>query len=802
MSLSERTIAHKKHIQLLNDAGVRKTKFHAVVADSLRNSAGEAAEIRRAKAFAAILDKSVQVVLPYECLLGSVIGDWPVDSDAWTYERAKATAIDVIKEYIETKKSDPDGWVVTDGAVNYEAALCGAKHRFALMARDHYDGSIKYSDLQQVIRDVAEHFRNEDIEHYEIGRELERYFTYDYGAENLKLIAELPWNVANHVNLNYKKLVQKGFGAIRDDLENRFLNETEQDRRNFYCSVLISVEAAIRYIHRYAQTARQASAAERDAQRSDELLSIAALVDKVAEQKPETFYEAVQLIWLTHIMFSLEGGSALSFARFDQYLLPFYERDIQNNVIDRDTAKEILCCLWLKVNEPKMRTVQSMTLGGVCEKTGENACNALTKLCLEVTAEMKLPYPNVSLRVHSQVTPDWAYDAALEVIKTGIGHPMFLNDEVFVPNIMSLGYPPEYARDYFNMGCVELMIQGRQPNWSEADGIVLPFYFEAVLNKWNAGIYTLNTFEEFISSYLIELKAAIGESINTHLINYEKIRTQCYEPFASALVDGCIERGKDFFQGGPVCPVHIALAAYGLGTLADSLAAVKKFVYDEGRLSLWDLHAALKNNYVGYESLQTLLDTWTPAYGNDNDYVDEIAARVFQEYCNTVYSFNDAEKSEKYVNIHYSYNMHIYKGEITGATPNGRKRGEALSDTIGPSQGKDIGGPTKLINSVLKIGNKKITGAFALNLKVTPTLLKTEKGSAAVSNLVKAYLNSGGPQIQINVTDRETLKDAQVHPDKHRDLIVRVAGYCEYFVNLDEKLQSEIIKRTEHDLMV
>jgi pyruvate-formate lyase len=272
------------------------------------------------------------------------------------------------------------------------------------------------------------------------------------------------------------------------------------------------------------------------------------------------------------------------------------------------------------------------------------------------------------------------------------------------------------------------------------------------------------------------------------------------DPFASALVEECLKRGKDYFKGGTLCASHLAMGGVGLGTATDSLSAIRKFVYEEKKLTIGELTRRLDSNFKDSEDLRIALDRSTSAYGNDIDRVDEIGARIYNTYCDEVFKYNSPENPVKCVNVLFSYTNHVFIGEVTEATPNGRMRGEVLSDAIGPSQGKDVEGPTKLINTVLKLDHSKVTGAFALNMKINSTLMKDEAGSDAIKALIKAYLAGGGPQIQFNFVDPDTLKEAQLHPEKHGDIVVRVAGYCEYFVNLDRTLQTEIINRTMHEL--
>ena len=795
----------KENIRILNDAGVRRTTFYPLIAASLKETVGQPTPIRRAKAFAYLLDTVEQLVFPCELLAGSIVGMWPVDHDVQPYEVRKQEALKILQKHIADKAdsenkeagvNDEDG----EDALPMKKLFARAKYRFALMGRDHYDANIDYSQLQTIISEMKEYFKNNDkIEGYEIARELERYFNYDYGMETRKLFDGLPWNVANHTDMNYKDVVKTGLGKIRDDIEKRLSKSKDDEQKQFYLSAKISIEAAIRYIYRYADTVlKESSSPDTEESRAKELREMADVIQKIAEGKPETFREAMQLMWMVHIIANTGGGSALSFARFDQYMYPFYERDIEKGIMTREEAAEIISCMWLKVNEPKMRTVQSATLAGVTPE-GRDGATDLTRLCLEITADLRLPYPNVSVRINKS-SPEWLYDEAVKTIRTGVGHPMILNDDLWVPNLQKLGYPPEIAREYYNMGCAEIMIQGKHTNWAISAGITFPAIIGEVLDKWKRKECALDTFEDFMGEYISIMKKQIEENTAFGLENLDIISKKSCDPFASALVEECLERGKDYFKGGTLCGSHLAMGGLGLGTATDSLSAINKFVYEDKKLTISELSQSLDSNFKDSGNLRIALDRSTPAYGNDIDRVDEIGARIYNTYCDEVFKYNTPQNPVKFVNVLFSYTNHVFIGEVTEATPNGRMRGEVLSDAIGPSQGKDVEGPTKLINTVLKLDHSKVTGAFALNMKINPTLVKDEAGGDAIKALIKAYIAGGGPQIQFNFVDPDTLKEAQLHPEKHGDIVVRVAGYCEYFVNLDRTLQNEIIKRTIHDL--
>lgn len=787
----------RKRVDAQNGAGLYRTSAYALVGGNLRTTVGEPIQIRRAKAIAHLLDSVTIYVFPEEPFVGSMMGLWELERDLPSYEEQKVKAIAAVESFLERKRSAKEGGAKRENRHKaMEDEVSEGRARWALMSRVHHDASLNYADYQRMLADMEEHFAGTGIQRFELGKALEASLRIQYDAEDRALMNELPWLPGNHLGLDYQAVLEKGLGRMRQEIQAYWAATDDPEKVEFYTSVDTVIRAMIDFFKRYAREVEKAALQEGvSAERREELALMARILDKMSEAPADTFREALQTTWMLHVMSNIVGGSAMSFSRFDQYMLPYYKHDIDRGV-PREELKELLSCFWLKINEPKLRTVQSMTVGGILPGGGD-ACTDLTRLCLEVARDMKLPYPNIAVRVHS-ASPEWLYDAILDTIRAGCGQPMILNDDVFVDNFKKLGYPDEIAGDYFNMGCVELMIQGRQPLWGAARSVVYTQCLQKTLDACTSGELKADTFDDFMDDYLMRIRLNIAECHKSALERKRSMET-CYDPFCSILTRDCIARGKDMHHGGSACPTHWSIYAHGLGTLADSLAAIKKFVYDEKRITLDNLIKVMDINFEGHEDIHTMLDRGTPAFGNDIDTTDEIANRVFWELTKTIYELNLLGEEDKYVATFFSYFSHVLSGEVTKATPNGRLAGESLSDSMAPTQGKDTGGPTKMLNSVLKIDPSYITGGYALNMKVTPSLAKTEQGAKALKGLLKAYLMSKGPQIQVNYVDADALKDAQIHPEKHRDLVVRVGGYCEYFVNLDQTLQNEIIHRTLHD---
>lgn len=787
MDIATRTQALKRSVQELCDAGVRKATFFPLVAQSLAKTLDEPRQFRRAKAFAHLLDHVELVALPLELLGGSIIGMWPLTEEA-SYSECLNSAFEAVEEYIKT-----------------QASTQRILSRGALTARSHGDASIRFVTLQKMIKEVQKKYAGTDIIRPNmIARVLELHFVCDYGEKVTALVDGLPWKAANHVNLDYGMIINTGYGALLQKI-NDLLLESDQDdaeKKEFYTATKIAIEAAIRYIKRYAGVYQIAAGNESDRGRAAELEEIASMLERVSTGKATSFREAMQLVWITHIIANTALGSALSFARFDQYMYPFYKADREAGKITEDEACELIAHMFIKVNEPKMRTVQSLALGGTTPE-GRDAANDLTRISLEAAREVRMPFPNISLRVADGLTPDWVYDEAVETITKGFGMPMLLNDDVWVKNFMSLGYPAAYAREYYNMGCVELMIQNRQAQWwyMSDDCFLFSQVLDSILTDHCAGALVLDRFDDLMAEFIARTKAHIrslgGEHARKHIA---KQRDLAYDPFGSTLIYNCLDKGKDMYHGGSELPAQVAFSGIGFATGVDSLRAIKSMVYDRKEITLRALMDALHNNFAEQEALRLKLINTVPHFGNDDDSVDDIAAALFNATTAAVHALNDGTLEDKFVNSFFSWTTHTSVGETFGATPDGRRDGEAFSDGLGSVQGKDTEGPTKLLNSMLKLDFGHLTGAIATNLKINPALLQTNTGLHAFKSLIKAYFKRGGPQLQINVVRQEDLLDAQKNPQNHRDIVVRIAGFCEYFVDLDCHQQNEVIKRTEHEM--
>ncbi|MGI6039850.1 MAG: pyruvate formate lyase [Clostridiales bacterium] len=801
--MEDRIYKIKRQVEAMMDAGVRRTTFYPLIAESLKETEGQPKQIRRARAMEYLLDNVELEVFPHELLGGSILGMWPVEPVHREYSDLLIQAEQFVEEYINPPEEAQEPVHFYGRGRNAETSVYGAapmgKSRFALMARDHYDANVDYLTLQKLIKETQSKYEDDDrIEGYEIARVLENRFQFDYGEDVMKRVLGLPWMAANHLNLNYGRAINTGYAAVLEQIKN-LLEESKDDpeKQEFYTACKIVIEAAIRYMKRYAKAYLGAAKTEEDPVRSEELREIAEIIDKVSTEKPETFREAIQLVWLTHLIANTGLGSALSFAKFDQYMYPFYRRDIELGRITFDEARDLVCMLYLKCNEPKMRTVQSMALGGLDAK-GESTANEFTKVCLAAARVTRLPYPNISLQVSPTKSPEWVMDEAMETIKLGFGMPQLYNADAWMKVFLDLGHSPENACNYYNMGCVETLIADGSAGW-----LIVPNGFisysqllDEILDEYRAGKVRIESFDELIELMLERIRIAVGQRKVS--ADYRFMHTRGYDAFGSVWIDGCLEKGKDMFQGGAAIPGHIPLTGSGLANTADSLATIKTLVFDSGRYCLDQLIDIVRADYEGQEPLRRYIKESIPHYGNDIEWVDDLAAQMFNTFTYAVNDLNDGTLQEKYVNSFFSYTQATSLGEVTGATLDGRKKGQPISDGLGPVQGHDTHGPTHLLNSLLKLDYKYLNGALATNLKVTASLFSTKGGVAALKSLLMTYLERGGPQIQINFVKPEELIEAKKNPYAYRNLVVRIAGFCEYFIYLDDKMQDEIISRTAY----
>ena len=581
----------------------------------------------------------------------------------------------------------------------------------------------------------------------------------------------------------------------------------------------IAAGALIRFGERHAELAERQAAGEADPARRAELEQIAAVCRQVPAHAPRNFWEALQYYWFVHLGVTTELNTWDAFCpgRLDQHLDPFYRQGLEEGSLTREQAEELLHCFWIKFNNqpapPKVGVTAAesgtytdfaqINVGGMKED-GSDGVNEVSFLLLDVIEEMRLLQPSSSIQV-SKKNPDRFIKRAAKIIRTGFGQPSIFNADLIVQELMRMGKSVADARCGGSSGCVEVGAFGKEA-YILNGYFNIPKVLEITLHNGidprsgkRIGLETgdaagFASFDELFSAFERQLEHFIDIKVRGSNVIERLYAIHLPCPFLSLLVDDCIARGKDYHDGGPRYDTSY-LQGVGLGSISDALSAIKTHVFDSPDVSMSDLLAALEKNFAGKERLRQLLLNRTPRYGNDDDRADRLMVRVFEAYLNAVDGRKNARGGTYHVNM-LPTTCHVYFGSVTGATADGRMACTPLSEGVSPVQGADRHGPTAVVRSVAKMDQAR-TGGTLLNQKLTPALLANDEGLDHLVQLVRAYFRLDGHHIQFNVVDAETLRRAKAHPEQHRDLIVRVAGYSDYFCDLSEALQDEIIARTE-----
>ena len=618
-----------------------------------------------------------------------------------------------------------------------------------------------------------------------------------------------------HMTPDFEKVLKIGLNGIKkevlEELKNLDLSDPMRSKKaTFLQSVLITLDAVCTFAKRYADEALRLAETEEDPKRRDELLNISEICRRVPAEPTQTFHEACQVTWFIHLLVCFEEGeshAAFAPGRFDQYVYPYYENDIKNGKITKASVAELIGCLWIKFNEIGNEIPQTMTLGGT-RLDGTNGENELTTLCMDSTERLRVLNPSLVLRCHTN-TPTSVMDRACKLIRTGMGFPQLYNDEMMFRAMRYAGVSEEDAHDAVPGGCVELSIAGKTNPWV-GNFFNLPKCLLLALNNGvdpisgeliglqTGDIDSFKTFDDIMDSYKAQvayfMKLMAG-SENSHDVAQAEVTPF---PFLSSLIADCIKNGKDITEGGARYN-FTEVQGVGIANVADSLAVIKKLVFQERKISLNSLVETIKENFENNESLRQMLLNDAPKYGNNEPFVDEIAKEVVRNFY---------EEVQKYINPRggrFLPGLLVWTlaegfGSITGATPDGRKSRDVFSDSIGAAQGRDIEGPTALIKSVTRIDYTPVVGGLSFNMKFTPTVFSNDESLSKLQSLIRTYFNLGGMQVQINVVDKNTLLEAQQFPERYRSLIVRVSGWSSRFANLSKALQDDIISRTEQRL--
>lgn len=609
-----------------------------------------------------------------------------------------------------------------------------------------------------------------------------------------------------HIIMDFPSILEHGVQYYINLLESK--NE-EEPENHFFKAGLLVFEAMKRHFLRYASLAEELSLKEKNELRSRELRVIQEMCEKLSEEKPSSFYEALQMLWMTSIVGQYESNaSSLSLGRMDQYMYPFYKKSLDEGVPE-SFLYEVLGDFYVKTNDVVLLRSESsakcfagfptgytVVLGGV-DKYGRECVNPLSYLMLDLYHEILLPQPNLSVRMNELIPRKFLLKTC-ETIRLGTGIPQLFNDEVIIPGFLSKGVSLDDARDFATVGCVEISIPGKTYGLHDIALFNLLRIMELSLydlrdNREVTYEMLLEDIEKKIS-YYVKLVAEGSDIVDLGHRNFAPT------PFLSVLIDDCLKNGKDVTEGGARYNFS-GVQGIGEANLSDSLYVIKKMVFENNEMSFSELVDALESNYSGeYRSLQSHVIQDFEKYGNDNDEVDDIAANLFRFY---------AKELDKYTNIRggkfipgaYTVSAHIPLGEAVGATPDGRKAHEQLADGgLSPMVGRDHLGPTAVLKSVSKLDNYLTVNGSLLNLKFQPSTLKGQQGLNKFADFLMAYTKLKIQHVQFNVQSRETLLDAQKHPEKYAGLLVRVAGYSAFFVDLNKKIQDDIIARVEHEL--
>ena len=622
------------------------------------------------------------------------------------------------------------------------------------------------------------------------------------------------------------KIYKKGLLDLKQEIRRArealdFFNDPlAYDKDQELQAMEIAADALIRFAERYAEKARELAEKEDDPERRKELTRIAEICSWVPAHPPRDFWEALQMYWFVHLGVTIELNTWDSFnpGRLDQHLYPFYKRGLAEGTLTKERAKELLECFWIKFNNqpapPKVGITEEQSatytdfalinVGGL-KKDGSDATNELSYLILDVIDEMRLVQPSSCVQL-SKKNPDSLLKRALKIIKTGFGQPSIFNTDVIIQEFLRAGKSIEDARSGGPSGCVTISAFGKESciltgymNWVKIFEITLNNGVDPNTGK-KIGLATgdptkFKTFAEVMEAYKKQLKHFVDIKIKGNNIIERIYATRMPAPFMSLLFDDCIEKGEDYHSRGPRYRTTY-IQGVGVGTLTDSMSAIKYHIFDKKNFTMEELLDALRKNFKGKEDIRLRLVNEAPKYGNDDDYADDIMKELFEAYFEVLDGRPNTKGGKYRVNL-LPTTVHIYFGQVVGATPNGRRAGMPLSDGISPSQGADTKGPTAVIKSVAKLDHAR-TGGTLLNQKFMPDLLKDEEGINKLLHLIRAFFKLDGHHIQFNVVSAETLKEAQRKPEEYRNLIVRVAGYSDYFCHLGTDLQNEIIARTEH----
>ncbi len=683
------------------------------------------------------------------------------------------------------------------------------------------------------------HISQQDIDTYE--REVIPYWKGKTQRERIFNHVSKEWEEAYHAGVFTEFMEQRAAGHTAMDgkmyriglldlkarIEKRiseldYIYDPEAtDKQQELEAMAISCDAAILFAERHAQLAEQMAQEESDPQRKRELLKIADVCHWVPAHAPRDLWEAIQMYWFVHLgtVTELNGWDSMNPGHIDQHLFPFYQKGIEDGTLTREQAKELISCLWIKFNNqpapPKVGVTAlesgtyndftNINIGGV-DREGRSAANEISYMILEIQEELHELQPGLSIHIAEQ-TPDDFLLAGIRVIRQGHGYPSVFNPDTYIKELTRAGKSLEDAREGGCSGCIEVGAFGKEA-YLLTGYLNTPKILEITLNNGidpetgkRLGLETgdpreFKSFEQLYDAWHKQMTYFVNLKLSVN--NYIERMFSLYAPatFLSLFIDDCIEKGKDYYSGGARYNTTY-IQCTGLGTITDCFTTLKKHVFEDKRYTMEQILSACKSNWENEEIMRQYIRNHTPFFGNDDEYADAIAVRVYEDLVKAIEGRPNTRGGETHLNM-LSTTCHNYFGSVCGATPNGRFAHFAISDGTSPSHGSDTHGPTAVIKSLGKLDQTK-SGGTLLNVRFVPAMLKREEDMKKLGSLIRTYFKFGGHHIQFNIVDTQTLLDAQQHPDQYRDLLVRVAGYSDYFNDMTEQLQNEIIARTENE---
>ncbi|MZI95572.1 formate C-acetyltransferase/glycerol dehydratase family glycyl radical enzyme [Vibrio sp. CAIM 722] len=663
------------------------------------------------------------------------------------------------------------------------------------------------------------------------GQSLEEHFLAALPKSTAQIVVDTgivdndsKWRQAvGEITPDYQDVLFKyGFKGVIEKLETKmasldYANSVDIEKIQTCQASILTSQGIIRFAQRYAALAESLAEQETNLARQTELRTIAKVCARVPKLPPQSFHEAIQFVWFTQLGGIIsENPLALNPGRFDQYMYPYYQHDMENGILTKDDARELIQALWLKFSEwvwtisantagyfAGYNQFQNLTVGGK-NRDGSDATNELTYLCLEATDAVKTHQPGLSVRVHADCPPEFM-QAVTDLVSTGTGFPAIHNDQAGTQMLLQAGYDAEDARDWSNCGCVVPHFR-KTGQWTSAVNVNFAAAMEYALNNGKSRLTGEHMGDDVVSEFtsyqsvedatLSQIGHLIRHSVISTLVAQRLHEEMVPRPFLSACIEDCIETATDLSKGGAKYNIGPVLTGIGLAIVANSLAVIKKLVFEDKVTTMAELNKALDSNWEGFEALRAkALDV--PKYGNDDDYVDGIARTIANYYYRTTREYHDIFGS-RFNSAFMGISNYIPTGRVVGATPCGRLARQPITEGVSPFAGSDVCSPLAAMRSSAKMNHDVHTGGTLLNLRLSEDVVKTAKGRRDLGNIIRAYFSLGAFHVQFNTLSTETLRKAQKDPDQYRDLLVRVAGYSTQFVNLSPEMQEAIIARSAH----